>query len=128
MFFSDLAKFEAEMREKGGKLSQTETEDDEAEDADAKKKGKKKLATKPDVSKSGKKRGKKDATPVVDEKKKKKSGAPVKLSETPMAAIAASLIAVPQVRAPFLEQKTGVLRLLNLQLQRQRCTRPEHFS
>jgi inhibitor of growth protein 4 len=91
----DLAKFEAEMREKGGKLSQTETEEDDEND-DAKKKGKRKSA-KLDVSKSGKKRGRKDAaTPVVEEKKKKKGGATPKLSETPMASIAASLIPVPQ--------------------------------
>jgi len=91
----DLAKFEAEMREKGGKLSQTETEEDDEND-DAKKKGKRKSA-KLDVSKSGKKRGRKDAaTPVVEDKKKKKGGATPKLSETPMASIAASLIPVPQ--------------------------------
>ncbi len=91
----DLAKFEAEMREKGGKLSQTETEEDDEND-DAKKKGKRKSA-KLDVSKSGKKRGRKDATtPVVEEKKKKKGGATPKLSDTPMASIAASLIPVPQ--------------------------------
>lgn len=41
---SDLAKFEAEMREKGGRLSQTETED-EGEEVDTKKKGKKKTGT-----------------------------------------------------------------------------------
>ncbi len=102
---SDLAKFEAEMREKGGRLSQTETED-EGEEVDTKKKGKKKTGTSvldksgsalKDVGKSGKKRGKKEvSTPVVEEKKKKKGGATPKLSETPMASIAASLLPVPQ--------------------------------
>ena len=93
----DLAKFEAEMREKGGKLSQTETEEDDDDGGDdSKKKGKRKSA-KVDVAKSGKKRGRKDAvTPVVEDKKKKKGSATPKLSETPMASIAASLIPVPQ--------------------------------
>ena len=93
------------MREKGGRLSQTETED-EGEEVDTKKKGKKKAATPmvdksgsalKDAGKSGKKRGKKEvSTPVVEEKKKKKGGATPKLSETPMASIAASLLPVPQ--------------------------------
>jgi inhibitor of growth protein 4 len=82
---------------------QTETEEEDDE-VDSKKKGKKKstsanvaaaaaASASRDVTKSGKKRGKKDATPVVEEKKKKKV---TKLSETPMAAIAASLLPVPQ--------------------------------
>ena len=87
-----MAKFEAEMRGKGGKLSQTETED-EVDEVDAKKSGKKKSA-KLDVSKSGIKR-RKDATPIVELKKKKKGTATPKLSETPMAALAATLIPVP---------------------------------
>ena len=97
---SDLAKFEVEMREKGGKLSQTETET-EADDDDSAKKGKKTKTSTParDAAavKSAKKRGKKEqGTPVVEEKKKKKGAATPKLSETPMASIAASLLPVPQ--------------------------------
>ena len=88
------------MREKGGILSQTETETEPEED-DSAKKGKKTKTSTPArdaaAGKSAKKRGKKEqGTPVVEEKKKKKGAATPKLSETPMASIAASLLPVPQ--------------------------------
>lgn len=55
---SDLAKFEAEMREQGGRLSQTETED-ELDNSSANKK--KKVGRKPLKEEKGSKKRKKDA-------------------------------------------------------------------
>merc|ERR1712025_539093 len=56
---SDLAKFEAEMREQGGRLSQTETEDEEVTNKQKKKVGRKPGSGKDDKLK--KQKGKRDA-------------------------------------------------------------------
>jgi len=73
---ADLAKFEAELREKGGRLSQTESEEDPDDDEPTKKRGRKKATqgqTKAEAAASKKKqKGGQAGRPAKDEKDKKK--------------------------------------------------------
>ncbi len=90
---SDLAKFEAEMREQGGRLSQTETEDEDASmsGSQKKKKGGRK-PTKEEI-KAGKKRKGKEAE---EEKKKKKGRAGIKNDkEVAVSAVASAAALMP---------------------------------
>jgi len=72
---SDLAKFEAEMREQGGRLSQTETEDESTSLAGRNKKKVGRKAGNLKDDKSGKKRKTKDDDSDRGKKKKGKAGA-----------------------------------------------------
>jgi len=94
---SDLAKFEAEMREQGGRLSQTETEEEPETGSQKKKKIGRKTAKE---EKSGKKRkGNKDADDSDKGKKKKGRGNSSKDKEsTPVATSVSALLpgGIPQ--------------------------------
>ena len=92
---SDLAKFEAEMKEQGGRLSQTETEEESTSYTGSQKK--KKLGRKPgkEDAKSGKKRkGTKEDEDTDKGKKKKGRGASSKDKEAGANPTAVSAVAM----------------------------------
>ncbi len=105
---SDLAKFEAEMREQGGRLSQTETEDESTSAVGSSKKNKKLQGGRKanlKEEKSGKKRkGVKDVDEGSDRGKKKKGkGTSSKEKESLPATSAVSSLLAPGIPQEVLE-------------------------
>jgi len=91
---SDLAKFEAEMKEQGGRLSQTETEEEPETDTQKKKKVGKKAGK--EETKSGKKRkGSKEEEDNDKGKKKKGRGASSKDKEAAVPVLSALASVLP---------------------------------
>jgi len=95
---SDLAKFEAEMREQGGRLSQTETEDEEVTNKQKKKVGRKPGSGKDDKLK--KQKGKRDAEDSDKGKKKKGKNA---AKESPVVSTVPGIPGVPGIPQEVLD-------------------------